>query len=99
MICKDCIHYHDEIAELPFFKRIFSVRTMFSETCDLLEFADPVNGERMPCVTARLQRCNGEPPKFASKDCLVFRNNDAFLGGHFGPHQVFKIQHDPENKS
>ena len=68
MICKECIHYHDDIAELPLWKRIFSLRTPFSETCDLPEFADPVDGSRYPCVTARVGRCNGKKPYFSPRD-------------------------------
>ena len=67
LICKACIHYHDDILELPWFKRPFAVRTMFSETCDLTKFADPVDGARMPCVTARVSKCQGEKPNFAPR--------------------------------
>lgn len=66
-ICKECAHYHDDVAELPMLKRIFSVRTMFSETCDHPKFRDAVDGSRYPCVTARLSKCNGLPPLFADK--------------------------------
>lgn len=66
-ICKDCAHYHDEIAELPMLKRLFAVRTIFSETCDHPKFRDAVDGAAYPCVTARLRKCNGLPPLFADK--------------------------------
>lgn len=74
-ICKDCAHYHDEVAELPMLKRIFAVRTMFSETCAHPKFRDAVNGSAYPCVTARLSKCNGRPPLFADK-----RPNDNVTG-------------------
>lgn len=84
MICKDCKHYHDDIAEMPIPKRWFAVRTMFSETCDLPEFADPVDGSRFPCVTARLGKCHGEPPKFSPRDKtpngLWFHARDRVIG-------------------
>ncbi len=66
-ICKDCAHYHDEVAELPAWKRIFVWRTMFSEVCDHPKFRDAVDGSAYPCVTARLNKCNGLPPLFADK--------------------------------
>jgi hypothetical protein len=66
-ICKDCLHYHDEISELPFLKRLFTTRTIFSETCDHPEFRDRVDGSACPCVTMRVRNCNGRPPMFVAR--------------------------------
>lgn len=49
---------------------MFVFRTIFSETCDLPEFADPVDGSRYPCVMARLGRCNGEKPKAIARSTV-----------------------------
>lgn len=67
-ICKNCVHYHDDVKELPFWKRIFVIRTEFSETCDLPQFQDPVDGSRYPCITARVSKCSGLPPMFQLRE-------------------------------
>lgn len=66
--CKDCVHFHDTYFELPLHKRLLTFNTQFSDRCDYPEFADEVTGNWIPCVTARINKCDGKTPYFVRKD-------------------------------
>jgi len=72
--CSECAHSFNPYKGQSLWRVIFSPPriTMFDTVCKHPDCRDDVTGEPMPCVSMRLNRCNGTAPMFVEK-----RNNAA----------------------
>ncbi len=68
--CSECAHSFNPYKGFSVWRVIFPPlrNTMFDTVCRHPNCRDDVTGEPMPCVTIRLNRCNGAAPMFVERN-------------------------------